>query len=380
MQDKYDVVVVGAGIVGLAYAYNAASLGQKVLVLERRPQSACTTSRTFGSIWPVGRPAGQLYKRALRSRMIWLDVLDRAKLWYNEHGSYFLAYSKEEFDVLEEFTETSKGQGYKTELLLPYQIEDRNPFFNRSGMWGGMYSSTEVTVDSEQVCKQLPLFLKEVYGVVFQYNTLAYKIEQGVVHTRSLQYKADHVFVCAGAEIESLYPEIYESEKLTKCKVQLIKTAPVSKQLKGGVVTGLGFLQEGSFKHLASIAKLQEFVQNEMPDYHKHGMYIRMAQNKAGELIIGGSHEYGLFPDLVDKELPNQLTLNYVKKYLKMSAWEITERWSGVYTDIKEAEELIVSPVEGVYIINALGNAGMTMAFGMAYDHINRIYSSSMIG
>ena len=71
-ENKFDVAIVGAGIVGLAIAYIAAQKGQKVAVFERHPRAAGASVRNFGLIWPVGQPAGPALDRALRSREVWL--------------------------------------------------------------------------------------------------------------------------------------------------------------------------------------------------------------------------------------------------------------------------------------------------------------------
>ena len=82
MENHADLAVVGAGILGLAHAYEAARRGRRVAVFERSPRAAGASVRNFGLIWPVGQPHGRLHQMALRSRARWLQVLEAARLPY----------------------------------------------------------------------------------------------------------------------------------------------------------------------------------------------------------------------------------------------------------------------------------------------------------
>ncbi len=70
-QDNHaDVLIVGAGIVGLAHALAYAKRGLKVVVFERNLQAVAASIRNFGMVWPIGQAEGNLYNRALKSREI----------------------------------------------------------------------------------------------------------------------------------------------------------------------------------------------------------------------------------------------------------------------------------------------------------------------
>src|ERR1700734_589810 len=84
---RADVAIIGAGIVGLAHAYVLARQGRSVVVFERSPQAAGASVRNFGMIWPVGQPAGRQHAMALRSRELWLEILEAARLPYFATGS-----------------------------------------------------------------------------------------------------------------------------------------------------------------------------------------------------------------------------------------------------------------------------------------------------
>ena len=65
---SFDLVVVGAGIVGLAHAYTAAKRGLQVCVVERDAACVGASIRNFGFITVTGQGAGDSWRRAAPTR------------------------------------------------------------------------------------------------------------------------------------------------------------------------------------------------------------------------------------------------------------------------------------------------------------------------
>ncbi|MEM8947458.1 MAG: FAD-dependent oxidoreductase, partial [Planctomycetota bacterium] len=107
------VVVVGAGIVGLAHAWAAAKRGCKVTVLERDVRARGASVRNFGMVWPIGQPNGLNHRTALASRLLWLEFLGDSQIWHQESGSLHLAYREDELSVLQDFAKHSQSVGYE---------------------------------------------------------------------------------------------------------------------------------------------------------------------------------------------------------------------------------------------------------------------------
>src|SRR5215469_3182033 len=116
---KVGVAIVGAGIVGLAHAYLAAKTGRSVAVFERSPAAIGASIRNFGMIWPIGQPAGQLHRTALRSREIWIELLCQAKFAHLPTGSLHVAYREDEAAVGREFSQKAPALGYECAWLTP---------------------------------------------------------------------------------------------------------------------------------------------------------------------------------------------------------------------------------------------------------------------
>src|SRR5262245_19845394 len=112
-----DVAVVGAGILGLAHALEAARHGQRVVVFERDRQASGASIRNFGMVRPIGMAAGRLHQLALRSRQVWLELASQAGFWYDPAGSLIVAYRDDELAVLSEFAQEAPHLGYTCELL-----------------------------------------------------------------------------------------------------------------------------------------------------------------------------------------------------------------------------------------------------------------------
>src|SRR5262245_38339079 len=108
-----QVAIVGAGIIGLAHAYEAARRGLRVVVFERHPFAQGASVRNFGMIWPIGQPPGSRLQLALRSREIWEGLLADAGVRSAEKGSIHLAYREDERAVIGDFAEIGPQHGYQ---------------------------------------------------------------------------------------------------------------------------------------------------------------------------------------------------------------------------------------------------------------------------
>ena len=121
-----DVLIVGAGIVGMAHALAAAKQGKRVGVFERNPYCVGASIRNFGMVWPIGQPSGSLLDRALRSREIWLEAADGAGFHANPCGSLHLAYRPDEMAVLEEFVTERQRVSSAVSLLTAEEVAQKS--------------------------------------------------------------------------------------------------------------------------------------------------------------------------------------------------------------------------------------------------------------
>jgi D-hydroxyproline dehydrogenase subunit beta len=371
MSKKYDIAIVGAGIVGLAMALAAAKRGKKVVVFERHPQAAGASVRNFGMIWPIGQPVGQLFERAMRTRERWLSISRKSGLWARPTGSLHLAYHADEMAVLEEFMNTTRSAGYRCQLVTPKQVNSLSKVARTEGLVGALWSETEVNVHARTAIQAVADYLMKVYNVDFHFNTAITGINFPYLYTFDNELEVnEHIYVCSGADFETLYPSVFKQSGITKCKLQMLSTVSQGDNYEMGAMlcAGLTLGHYAAFKHCATLQALQERFDKEEPRFRQHGIHVLLSQNSWGQFIIGDSHEYGWALDPFDKEAFNQLILKYLQTFARIPKLEIANRWHGIYPKLNGETEFIAQPENGVTIVNGLGGAGMTLSFGLAEE------------
>ena len=369
-------IVIGAGIAGLATARALAIKGYSVKVIERTHKAVGASIRNFGMIWPIGQPSGKLYERALQSISIWKQICTEASIWYHESGSLHLAHSADEMQVLHELYDCYNKER-NIALLNANQVSGLSEAAEVNGLLGGLYSKDELLVDARNAIAKLPAYLSEKYEVEFLWGKCVSYIADATVYIGiDEEYEADVIFVCSGTDFETLYPEVFLKLPITKCKLQMMRLQEQEDNWRIGpaLCGGLSLIHYKSFTVAPSLKKLKERYQNEMSEYIDWGIHVMVAQNEMGELTIGDSHEYGKTHDPFDKNEINTLILNYLKKIARFKNWNIKESWNGIYPKLTNGDtELFMSPEPGVYIVNGLGGAGMTLSFGYAEEMVNSL-------
>src|ERR1700736_1671622 len=117
LSERFDLAVVGAGIVGLATALAAARRGLRVIVIDRDEQANGASVRNFGFVTVAGQERGSMWARARRSREVWREVAAAADIPIVHSGLWMTVRRPESLDVLEAFMETDMAEGCR--LLGP---------------------------------------------------------------------------------------------------------------------------------------------------------------------------------------------------------------------------------------------------------------------
>jgi D-hydroxyproline dehydrogenase subunit beta len=368
---RADVAVVGAGIVGLAFAWEAARRGRSVVLFDRTTVPRGASVRNFGTIWAIGQPPGPDYARALRGRARWLELRTAAGLWVEECGSLHVVYHADEAAVLREFAAAAPARGVACEYLTPAEAVRRFPAVNPVGLAGALHSPAELAVDPPAALARLPHFLAERFGVHLRLGTAVTEIEMPRVLTASGEtWHADRAFVCTGTDFETLFPDTFAASGIRRCKLQMMKTRPQPGGWRLGplLAGGLTLCHYKAFEGCPTLGAVRERVAATMPEYVRYGIHVLAAQNDRGEVIIGDSHEYDADITPFDKPEIDELVLTYLQRMTILPDWTAAARWHGVYAKHPTRSFVTFEPHPGCTIAVAPGGAGMTLAFGLAED------------
>lgn len=368
-------IVAGAGIVGLATARALALKGYSVTVIERSNKAVGASVRNFGMVWPVGQPDGKLYDRAMRSRSIWKEIADATNIWYEEAGSVHVAHHADEWEVLQELQENFSAAGRPVRLMDKNTISEKFAYVNTDGLLGGLYSATELIIDPREGIAKVPVYLHEQHDVQFIWGRAVTKVEEGRVWMGAEILQAEVICICSGADFDTLFPEQFTALEITKCKLQMMRFRDTgNERISTSLCGGLSLIHYTSFKVAPSLQKLKERYQREMKRYLDNGIHVMVSQNGSGEFTVGDSHEYALTFDPFDRAEINEMIMSYLKQFVRCDTWQLAQTWHGIYPKMTNGDtDVFLNPLPGVYIVNGLGGAGMTMSFGFAEEVVDTI-------
>lgn len=370
MKTKNTAIVIGAGIVGLALTRALHSKGWSITVIERHPKAQGASVRNFGMIWPVGQPQGASYKRAIRSRDIWLEMSKKADFFAEQTGSLHLAYTDLEMQVVNEYVAAMDGIK-SAESLNPEQTQLRSPSAVMSGLKGALWTEEECIIDPREAISKTASYLHNLPDVNFVWGKAVSRIEGNMVWSGQKSWSADQIFVCSGADFETLYPEIFEATSITKSKLQMLRLVPQPQNWRIGppLCAGLSFIHYKGFEVAPSLIKLKEIYHNQYPELLELGIHVMVSQNGLGELTVGDSHEYGLDLSPFDQIHINNLILDFLKTFAQFKDWTVQSTWNGVYPKMTNgATEFVYQVSEAVTIVNGMGGNGMTLSFGLGEE------------
>lgn len=362
-----DLLVVGAGILGLATAYAAAQRGLRVAVVERHAQCVGASVRNFGFVTVTGQRRGEHWQRARRSRAVWQAVAEEAGIPLVQQGLHVLAQRPEAARLLEAFVATEMGEGCR--LLGAAQAARELP-----GLQPGqavLHSPHECRVESREALPRLAQWLAQTQGVQFHWQTAVHAIERPQVHTSRGRLRAEHVVVCPGHDLATLYPEALAAAGLRVCTLQMMRLRPAQAwHLPAPVMSDLSLVRYEGYADLPEAAALRRVLQAQQPEHLRWGIHLIAVQSADGSLVVGDSHVVGEAEAPFGRSDIDALILQELQQVLRLPATTVVERWTGSYAT---AADLVfkTSPQPGVALGVVTSGTGASTAFAFADELLN---------
>ncbi len=371
----FDLVVVGAGVVGLAHALAASRRGRSVAVIERDTRANGASIRNFGFVTVTGQARGDSWGLARRTRDIWAEVAPQAKIAVEQTGLLLTVRRPEAVTVVEAFLKTEMGEGCA--FLDGPALRARHPQLASAEALGALHSPHEIRVESRKAIPALAAWLAEARGVRFLTGAAALRVNNRGVDTSRGVIEAEAVVVCPGDDFASLYPERIAAYGLTRCRLSMLKLADPGFRLPAPIMSDLGLTRYAGYADLPAAQALKARLKVEQPEHLAHGVHLIVVQGADGGLVVGDSHHYGVTPEPFAEAETERLILDEFRQALGFAPPPVLERWTGTYAVAEDRTFLIDRPEPNVRLVIVTSGTGASTAFGIAERTLHDLYGSA---
>lgn len=356
-----DLIVVGAGILGLATAFTALEKGMSVRVIDSADRPVGSSIQNFGHACFTGQ-ADIIQGVADDSRAGWLRAAQAVGFWAAESGTYIPAMTEAELQVLREFAD-HRGAGQVTLL----DGADVACGIGNPGLAavGGAHLPRDVRVNPREAVQALADWLA-ANGVTFEWNTQVTAAGDGVVDTVRGQFRASQVVVCPGYRLMGLFPELAERHGVRVCTLAMsLIDRPARIPVGLGMLTGTSLARYDGFAAMPGVGQLREELREREPELVDCIANLMVTGIDRG-LLIGDSHAYSLSPEPFIDESLGELLLDRAGRLLGIGEPVVRQRWLGRYADSAQTNLVLERPDSRTTVVVVTSGIGMTLSFGIA--------------
>lgn len=364
-----DLLVVGAGVVGLAHAAAAVERGVSVAVVERDERCVGASIRNFGHA-SITAQADRALELGEAGRQRWITLARQAGFWLSECGTVVLARAEDEAAVLEEFA-ASRGSD-QVRLVDRARIADHLPSYDEAAVRAA-YLPLDLRLDPREAIPALAAWLVRS-GVRFHWSTTVGRVSDGVVETSRGSMTADHVVACVGHDLDRIAPEVAEEYDVRRCHLQMLEVEPPgSGVLVPALLSGLSMLRYPALRSCPSAQRVRDRIRRDDPALLDHELNLMATRRPDGHLVLGDSHHYDRTPSPFDSEEVSDLLLREGCRLLGTDALRVRRRWRGTYASSPRTGIVVHHRDPRSHLVSVTSGIGMTVALGLGAEVVDAL-------
>jgi FAD dependent oxidoreductase TIGR03364 len=262
--------------------------------------------------------------------------------------------------VIEEFAAGPMGAGC--------HVQRGNPLHPlRADQRAVLHSPHELRVESREAIPRLTAWLRDARGVQLFPRVAVHAVETGRAETGIGRFTADHIVVCPGPDLVTLFPDVIARHDVTLCKLHMLRLASPGWRLPAPVMSDLGLVRYLGYADCPSLPALRTRLAAEQPEWLADGIHLIAVQSADGSLVVGDSHHYDPTPDPFQPRAVDDRILAELSAVLDLPDPEVIERWTGCYPSGPEVA-FRDTPCPGVRLVMVTSGTGASTGFALAEE------------
>ena len=346
---SFDVLILGAGIVGSACAMECTRAGLRVGIVESLVPSGAATAAGMGHLVVMDDSPAQLALSSF-SRGLWRELSSSlpAAIEYEPCGTLWVAADDEEMAEVDAKHRTYAEAGIGSKILDAYRLAQEEPNL-RSGLAGGLLVPDD--------------------GVIYPPAASNFFLSQAQSQdAKLLRGKAAIALHPGSVELEDgTILSAHQIVIATGCDLRLLPSLPIQKRKGHLIITDRypGFVRHQLVElgYLKSAHKLTS-----------DSVAFNVQPRRTGQVLIGSSRQYGNDDPAIDPSILARM-IERAQSYMPALANLSSIRaWTGFRAATPDKLPLIGPTTEaGVFLSVGFEGLGITNALGAAHlltDHL----------
>ncbi|MER7395245.1 FAD-dependent oxidoreductase [Streptomyces sp. NPDC000151] len=350
-----DIVVVGAGIVGLCTAWELKQRGFGVLVVDQRFPAYGASGRNPGALWVQTRRTGTELSLARAGKKKYQEYRDTLGDVFDlrTDGGLFFFETDEQAEVMAGYVKDRRASGVELELIGRAEAAKLSPILPGTAI-GAVFSPEDAQIDPQQFLSALEAACTRAKVRIFRNTAVLSALRDGdrVVGVRSVrgEIHASGVVWATGAWASALptegVPSALSTVRIGQLMMQPVESAssPVLHGPRGvhgcGALTDLPqFAPEAFATPLASA------------EGDARGFFNDTAMlNQGGSLYIGHSIDgHGSLNPHISLAATQVMAKVGAERYPQYAEFGVTGLWAGLGSETPD-QLPIVGPADGAYV------------------------------
>ena len=350
--ERYDLIIIGAGIIGAAAARECARSGMRVAIVDAATPGSGITAAGMGHVVVMDDSPAQL-ALTVYSRKLWREEIFPASVEYTTPGTIWVAADDEEMAEVFAKREIYAQAGVRSEVLSAEALAALEPNL-RSGLAGGLLVLDDGVMYPPAAAAHFLRQAQESQATIL--SGRAVRAADGQVILEDGRSLAGRFILLATGMDSSLLP----SMPLRKRKGHLVITDRYPGFLRHQLVE-LGYLKSAHKVVADSVA-------------------FNVQPRQTGQILIGSSRQGGSEDSAVEEEILARMLARAEHYMPGLSSLSTLRVWTGFRASTEDKMPLL-GPAEGLsddqslWLATGFEGLGYTYALGVA-----RLLADRMLG